>query len=439
MPACVDSMSLPSASHDVLPLKRLRAAQVRQAAGLIEEILRTHKPADRVLEQHFRAHRNMGANDRRNVAELVYGVLREYRLFSHLSGSEQILPALCMYLRFRQHWTSAQLAEAGLPAVQSSADELPFAIRYSLPDWLAERLLDEHGPEQAAALAQSLLQSAPLDLRVNTLKTSRDALAQALAEQGYPAQATSFSPLGLRRHERSPLFKLSSFQDGWFEVQDEGSQLLAYLVDPRPGQRVVDLCAGAGGKSLALAAMMENRGEIWACDVAPRRLQELRRRMRRAGAHNIRVQPIADVQDASLAPLLGRCQRVLLDVPCSGTGTLRRNPDLKWRPPDLLRLQWTQAQILAAGARLVQPGGRLIYATCSLLRAENQAIVEEFLGTHPQFKRLNPADILARRGIVLDAADGEGNFQLLPHRHGTDGFFACVLEWPHADAATPVS
>ncbi len=428
MTVTADSMSLPASSYDVLPLKRLRAAQVRQAAGLIEEILHAHKPADRVLEQHFRAHRNMGANDRRNVAELVYGVLREYRLFSYLSGNEQILPALCVYLQIRQHWTPAQLTEAGLPAVQPAAIELPFAIRYSLPDWLAERLLDEQGPEQAAALAQSLLQPAALDIRVNTLKTNRDALAQVLAEQGYPAQATPFSPLGLRRHERSPLFNLASFRSGWFEVQDEGSQLLAHLVDPWPGQRVVDLCAGAGGKSLALAAMMENRGEIWACDVVPRRLQELRRRMRRAGAHNIRVQPIVDAQDANLTPLLGRCQRVLLDVPCSGTGTLRRNPDLKWRQLDLIKLRQTQAQILAAGARLVQPGGRLIYATCSLLRAENQAIIEEFLSVHPQFRRLGPTAILAKQGIALAAEDAAGNFQILPHRQQTDGFFACVLE-----------
>lgn len=424
-----DLMSHPASSLIHPPLKRLRTAQARQAAELIEEILCTHKPADRVLEQHFRGHRNMGANDRRNVAELVYGVLREYRLFSHLSASEQALSALSVYLQIRQHWTPAQLAELGLPTMQPPpAAELPFAIRYSLPDWLADRLLDEQGPEQAAALAQSLLQPATLDIRVNTLKTTRTTLARSLAEQGYPVQATPFSPLGLRRHERSPLFNLASFQDGWFEVQDEGSQLLALLVDARPGQRVVDLCAGAGGKSLALAALMENRGEIWACDVASRRLQELRRRMRRAGAHNIRVQPIVDVQDANLAPLLGRCQRVLLDVPCSGTGTLRRNPDLKWRPLELSELRQMQAEILAAGARLVQPGGRLIYATCSLLRAENQAIIEEFLAVHPQFRRLSPTDILAKQGIVLAAEDAAGNFQILPHCHKTDGFFACVLE-----------
>jgi 16S rRNA (cytosine967-C5)-methyltransferase len=304
-----------------------------------------------------------------------------------------------------------------------------FAVRANLPDWLAERLLAQFGEEETQKLADALNQPATLDLRINPHKATREQVMARLAEEGFPVEPMRYSPLGVRRSDRAPLFTLASFKEGWFEVQDEGSQLISMLVAPHKREQVIDFCAGAGGKTLHLAALMENSGAVFAFDISERRLDNLRPRLARAGVDNVRAQLIRDEHDKGLKKFLERADRVLVDAPCSGTGTVRRNPDIKWRPIDLKVLRTTQLSILESAARLVKPGGRLVYATCSLLKEENDDIVSAFLATHSEFVMIPASEVLAAQGVTIENGfTAEGAMRLLPHRHGTDGFFAAVLE-----------
>jgi 16S rRNA (cytosine967-C5)-methyltransferase len=414
----------------------MRHLHLRQSAELLEAILRGSLPADAQMERYFRAHREMGVRDRGTVAECVYGCLREKRLLEHLAGSAAPADILAAYW-LRQGLSGRALAAAGYPEEKARAlaarvrtvDErtLPFALRRSLPDWLAERLLAQYGAEQAEALAQALNRPAPVDLRANTLKTDRETLRQRLAAEGFACEPTPYSPFGLRREERTPLFRTRAFREGLFEVQDEGSQLVSLLLEPRRHEMIADFCAGAGGKTLALAALAANTSTVYAFDVSAARLARLKPRLVRAGLDNVRIVALAHERDERLRRLAGKLDRVLVDVPCSGTGTLRRSPDLKWRPIDLAALTAAQARILAAAATLVKPGGRLVYVTCSVLAEENEAIVESFRAAHPEFVLIPAAEILARRHIPLVPEDAY--LRLLPHRHGTDGFFAAVLAY----------
>ncbi|MGE5768838.1 MAG: RsmB/NOP family class I SAM-dependent RNA methyltransferase, partial [Betaproteobacteria bacterium] len=299
-------------------------------------------------------------------------------------------------------------------------------VRCDLPDWLYERLAAQYGADETLALAQALNQPAPLDLRVNTLKTSREALLEALTADGMAAVPGALSPLAVRLRDKPALARHPLFLAGAFEVQDEGSQLLGYLLEPKRGEMVVDFCAGAGGKTLLLGALMRNTGRLYAFDVSDRRLAKLKPRLARSGLSNVHPARIEHERDTKIKRLSGKADRVLVDAPCSGLGTLRRNPDLKWRQDEssVAELTAKQAAILAAAATLVRPGGRLVYATCSLLHAENETIVEAFLAGHPGFTLVPAADVLARQGIEVE---GE-MLRLLPHRHRTDGFFAAILE-----------
>jgi 16S rRNA (cytosine967-C5)-methyltransferase len=335
-------------------------------------------------------------------------------------------------------WTTEALAQRGfaeagaaLAAHLGAARDpaLPFAVRANLPDWLAGRLLAELGEAEAWALAKALHQPAPLDLRVNPLRATRETAAEALAEAGFAVELARYSPAGLRCQGRKPLQSTRPFREGWIEVQDEGSQLVSLLLEPRRGQRLADFCAGAGGKSLHLAVLLENAGSVEAFDVSARRLAALRQRLRRARLDNIRARRISGEEDLLLGRFAGKMAAVLVDAPCSGTGTIRRNPDILWRPIDLDELAATQRRILAAAARLVQPGGRLVYVTCSLVRQENEEVVESFLAEHREFRVLPAGEILRRQGVAIEGAEtAEGHFRLLPHRHHTDGFRAAVLE-----------
>ncbi|PZP49499.1 MAG: SAM-dependent methyltransferase, partial [Azospira oryzae] len=271
---------------------------------------------------------------------------------------------------------------------------------------------------------------APLDLRVNTLRASRDAALKALAEEGVSCAPTPYSPVGIRVRGKPPINRSPLFHSGVVEVQDEGSQLLAYLVAPRRGEMVVDFCAGAGGKTLHLGTLMRSEGRVYAFDVADWRLAQLKPRLRRSGLSNVYPQRIDSENDPRVKRLAGKIDRVLVDAPCSGTGTLRRNPDLKWRqsPATVAALKRTQAAILEAAARLVKPGGRLVYATCSFLQEENDAIIQAFLERTPTFSLVPAAQVLADHGIALDTGPC---LRLFPHLHGTDGFFAAVLDRAH--------
>jgi 16S rRNA (cytosine967-C5)-methyltransferase len=413
----------------------VRTLHPQQSAELLDTILTGTMPADAQMERYFRAHPNMGVRDRGEVAETVYACLRERRVLAHIAGSDTDTRGIVLACLLRQGH-SARALEPLAPdsdirtlagrarTLDSSA--LPVAVRANLPDWLAERLELQIGAEAMLALAESLNRPAPVDLRINTFKGDRETVRERLASEGHPAEPTPYAPDGLRRLERTPLFRTQCFRDGLFEIQDEGSQLISLLLEPRRYEMVVDFCAGAGGKTLHLGALMANTGTLYAFDTSAARLERLKPRLRRSGLQNVRSVLIAHERDARVVRLQGKIDRVLVDAPCSGTGTLRRNPDIKWRPIDLERLVAEQQRILTAAATLVKPGGRLVYATCSLLREENDGVTGTFLAAHPQFRTVPVTEILVRRHIPLAMADPA--LRLSPLAHGTDGFYALVLE-----------
>ena len=300
-------------------------------------------------------------------------------------------------------------------------------IRYSYPDWMVRRLVTQYGDQEAQQLCESLNGQAPLTLRVNTLKTTAEECQDILRKEGVETQRTKLSPFGLLISKRINVFQLQAFRDGLFEVQDEGSQLLPYLIDPKPTARVLDACAGAGGKTLELSALMKNRGEIVAADVHGGRLEELRKRARRAGASNVRIQQVEDIADLE-ERFRGYFDVVLIDAPCSGLGTLRRNPGIKWVVTEetVHEVSQKQLHIIESSVSLVKSGGILAYATCTLFREENEDVIENFLRTHPhcslESPPLNPS--------IFDASrftDGK-YVKFFPHRDGTDGFFIAVMK-----------
>ncbi len=289
-------------------------------------------------------------------------------------------------------------------------------------------------------MLEALAQPAPLDLRVNTIKADRDTVLAELrtalksnrrADGAPDVMATRYSPDGIRLRDKPALMRWPMYKDGRIEVQDEGSQLVARLAAPRRGNMVVDFCAGAGGKTLAIGSLMKSTGRIYAFDVNAKRLAGLGPRLKRSGLSNVHPIAIRAAGDVRVKRLAGKIDRVVVDAPCSGSGTLRRNPDLKWRfdESELERLTGLQAEVLRASARLVKPGGRLVYATCSVLSVENQDVVGAFLSEHPQFSVVPAGEVLRGQGIQVDEAERFGPWLvMLPHVHGTDGFFAAVLE-----------
>jgi 16S rRNA (cytosine967-C5)-methyltransferase len=302
---------------------------------------------------------------------------------------------------------------------------MPEAVRLELPDWLLPKFQSRFGAALAVEMA-ALGEPAPLDLRANLLKTTRTEARAALAAEGWQAETTRYSPWGLRIDGRRPITTGPAFMQGLVEIQDEGSQLVAIMVGAEPGMRVADWCAGAGGKTLAIASMMQNRGQIVACDVSAPRLEGAVRRLRRAGVHNVE-RHLVETGDKWLKRRGGSFDRVLVDAPCTGTGTWRRNPDarLRLRENDLIELVSKQAAILDTAQSLVRKGGRLVYATCSLLDDENEAQVSAFLSRHPGFEVVP----LARAWPLAGPVPNEGDFlSLTPARHHTDGFFTAVLE-----------
>jgi len=405
------------------------------AAEALAAVLRFDSPADAVLSAYFRAHHALGQHDRGFVADAVFGVLRHKRTLDHLAGDAHPRRLLLAWaarfgsLSVRQLAAVLQPGEsAWISELQSAVtDMLPAAVRAELPDWVFERLAAQVGPEEALAVGGSLQQSAPLDLRVNTLGSDRKGAQQALAEGGIEAAPTPYSPIGLRLGGKPAINRHPLFLQGALEVQDEGSQLVGYLMAARRRELVVDFCAGAGGKSLMLGAAMSSQGRLYAFDVSPARLARLKQRLKRSGLSNVHPHLLASEHDTKVKRLAGKIDRVLVDAPCSGFGTLRRNPDLKWRQSaqSVAEMRVKQASILQSAARLLKPGGRLVYATCSVLREENEDIVDAFTAAHPEFVALHCGDILRQQGI--EAGVG-AQLRLWTHVHGTDAFFAAVLE-----------
>ena len=411
-----------------------RANQVAGLASAIAQVQPLGRPADQLLHQFFRQHPAMGQQDRAFIADGVFAYLRRRRSLEELAQTTRPSHlALAVVVRelgigLRELGGSLKDAdEAWLRDFKSRlATPLAPAVAADLPDWLWARLGSAYGDVEREALARAWLSSAPLDLRINPLKTNRDDARAALAASGIAAQPTPYSPLGLRVAGRPALARHPLFTDGALEVQDEGSQLVGYLVAPKRTDMVVDFCAGAGGKTLLLGALMRSQGRLYAFDTHDRRLANLKPRLARSGLSNVHPQLIAHERDARIKRLARKIDRVLVDAPCTGFGTLRRNPDLKWRQPEsaVAELAAKQRAILASAATLVKPGGRLVYATCSVLADENEAIVEAFCGAHPEFAPIDAAMELKRADIALDTGP---TLKLLPHKHGCDGFFAAVL------------
>jgi 16S rRNA (cytosine967-C5)-methyltransferase len=402
------------------------------ASAALTDMLTFTQPADAVLSAFFRSRPKLGGRDRAFIAESAYGVIRRLRSLEQVTASVAPRTLLIAWLARHGGHTLREFEAIvakdemdWLKAIKATRldDALP-AIRLDLPDWLYERLAQQYG-DQLDPLMTAMNRPAPLDLRVSRM--SREAALTNLMTDGIEGAPTPYSPWGLRLKGKPALNKHTLFTDGVVEVQDEGSQLLALLTGARRGEMVCDFCAGAGGKTLALGAMMKNTGRLYAFDVSEKRLANLKPRMARSQLSNVHPQLISDENDTKVKRLAGKMDRVLVDAPCSGLGTLRRNPDLKWRqtPESVLELTTKQAAILASAARMVKSGGRLVYATCSLLPEENEAIVEGFLAGHPEF-RLKPAhEILAEQGVTLEMGD---TLRLNPQTHGTDGFFAAALE-----------
>jgi 16S rRNA (cytosine967-C5)-methyltransferase len=414
-----------------MPITR---TQLEAATEALKLALKFDRPADAVLHEFFRAHRALGSHDRAFVAEAVYGVLRRKRTVDHLWPDGTPRRMLLAYLARVAGISVRELAAVMKPDEQSwlarvKAEplvDLPLALRAELPDWIVERLRSRLAEPEIAALARGLNAPAPLDLRVNTLLAGREEVRQALAVDAVVAEPTPYSPVGLRVNGRPSINHHPLFLTGAIEVQDEGSQLLGFLLGPRRHDLVVDFCAGSGGKSLMLGALMRSHGRIYAFDVSTARLNRLKPRLKRSGLSNLFPQPIRNENDIRVKRLAGKIDRVLVDAPCSGLGTLRRNPDLKWRqsPQSVEELKLKQAAILRAAGNLVKPGGRLVYATCSLLTEENEDIVAAFLADRGDYRLLHCRDLLMQQGIALET----GEFlQLLPHLHGTDGFFAAAM------------
>lgn len=409
---------------------------------LVALTLKFDHPADAVLSRFFREHRGLGTRERNTLTETVYAVLRQKLLFDHMapSGSgprERRLAILGFHGPddFLRSALNEQEKKWLDQCRQIRVDDLMDRHRHNLPDWLVQPLKDQLGAEFWPFVA-ALGQAGALDVRVNALSAKRGEVQAELAKAGIEAMLTPFSPWGLRLAGKPALNRVDAFNRGALEVQNEGSQLLALLTDAKRGEMVVDFCAGAGGKTLALGAAMRNTGRLYAFDTSAHRLDALKPRLARSGLSNVHPAAIAHERDDRIKRLAGKIDRVLVDAPCSGLGTLRRNPDLKWRqtPQTVQEMAVRQAAILQSAARLPKPGGRLVYATCSLLPQENEAIAEAFGVAHPEFEPLDVATLLEAQAIEGAAGlcqGGEGGrryLRLWPHRHQTDGFFAAVWQ-----------
>ncbi|NUE66694.1 RsmB/NOP family class I SAM-dependent RNA methyltransferase [Snodgrassella sp. ESL0253] len=416
----------------------MNAQQLDLTAAALAQVLTFRQPADVVLSTFFRRQRKLGVRDRHEIAETVFATIR------HLQKIQKMLPR--PHNKPRRAALAALVLGRGLSihAVESLCDaeekqwlvelkqhKSDFAATLTtaaeLPQWLIDCLQQQDWDEnQIIAYGRSVMQAAPLDVRVNTLKGKRDKVLAALQAEGLRAEATPYSPWGIRLYDKPALNRHPLFLDGVLEVQDEGSQLLALLTGVKRGQIAVDFCAGAGGKTLAMGAMMAGSGRLYALDVAEKRLANLKPRMVRAGLTNIHPQRIDNEHDARIARLKGKADCVLVDAPCSGLGTLRRNPDLKYRQSgdNVQALQQQQRSILQAASALVRSGGRLVYATCSILEAENQQPLNDFLAANTGW-HIEPVHTLLK-GIALPSMQGD-YLQLNTSEHHTDGFFAAVL------------
>lgn len=447
-------------------------ARVAATIELLDEIVsHAERPADLVANAYFRARRYIGGGDRRAVSERVWGILRRWgqlrwwlKRTNHPADQTNALPRgivaadlmVVEGLALRDIeamfdgglYRPRPLDEGERRALRQmeghslSHPEQPDWVRLNVQEWVAPHLKEAYGDAWGREVA-ALETPPPVDLRVNRLKATVAEAQAALAREGIETEPMRFAPDGLRLKRRLSVVAGEAFQNGLIEVQDEGSQLVAGLVDARPGMQVADYCAGAGGKTLAIAAGMNNKGRVVAMDVLESRLDRSAQRLRRAGAHNVERRALDGDNRKWLKRQAGAFDRVLVDAPCTGTGTWRRNPDGRWtlRPEDLAELVPKQAAILDAAARLVKPGGGLVYATCSVLPAENERQIEAFLERHLEFAVVPVGDVWRdAMGVEPPSEIGGPYLRLSPLRHGTDGFFAAtLLRRPEGSHSEPAS
>lgn len=421
------------------------AARIEAVIEILAEVFETPRPADVIASAYFRQRRFIGSKDRAAINTRLYRIMREYHRLGWWVRRHDFRPdarslTIASLILDREHtadsignsFTGAQYAPAqltreeramakGLEGQPLAPPDMPLRERTECPEWAFDSLQRVLGAAYETEM-NAMLSPAPLDLRVNALKADRDEVLAELKKEGFDAHAGKISPLSIRVFGRPPISQHPLFKEGVFEIQDEGSQLVALVANARPGEQVADFCAGAGGKTLALGASMNNKGRIVAMDVLGGRLNRAKERFRRAGLHNIETRELTSERDKFVKRHAGHFDLVLVDAPCSGTGTWRRDPDKRWRMlgPGISALVPLQRDILESAYRMVKPGGRLVYATCSLLPEENQEQIEAFVKAHPEFQ-LKPAR------EMIDVP-GAGNYlQVTPATHDTDGFFAAVL------------
>lgn len=426
------------------------AARLQATIDLLTEVEGTSHPADAVTSSFFRARRYIEGQFQGEIIELLYALLRHRarldwwldRLGHQRAARTVVLAWLVLAERktpeqIKSLFNGTKFAPAALTAQEYDLAmglqggtlthaEMPEGVALECPDWVIAPLHRRFGDKFAHELAATLTPP-PLDLRINPMKTTRAAVLRDLQDLGLRAKPTPMAPNGVRLNARIALGRIKGLKTGEIEIQDEGSQLVTQLVDAKAGERVVDFCAGAGGKSLAIGVQMQGKGHLVACDISEGRLKRCAERLRRAGLHNAETRLLTSETDKWIKRRKGTFDRVLVDAPCSGTGTWRRNPDARWRPWDadgLDNLVALQARILTSAARLVKPNGRLVYATCSMLPEENEGQVAAFLAATPHFRLVPLAEVDPK---LAEASQGDF-LSLTPARHDTDGFFAAVFE-----------
>ncbi len=428
---------------------KLNPGKVRVTNMIVDElarafavILKLDGPADTLMKAFFKSNPKLGSRDRTILAEAIFYALRHLASISWRmkpvkpERAPRVAALITLALQYgRDSMNDAVLGSEKGPVENMLAvkmEKAPRDVAADMPFWLYERIQAQYGEKEADEIFAACCKGAPLDLRVNLLKAKREDVLEELKEHKVEAQPMRFSPDGIRLIDKPGLIRWPMYQEGRIDVQDEGSQLIARLLGPKRGEMICDFCAGAGGKTLALGALMRSTGRLYAFDINEKRLSGLTPRMRRAGLSNVHPIAIRDEHDNRIKRLRGKFDRVLVDAPCTGTGTLRRNPDLKWRlsVAELERINAVQKSVLEEASKLLKKGGRIVYATCSMLKQENQDVVDDFLSRHPEFERLNATEVLAKQGVELPANQTErfaDDFVMLPHLHDTDGFFSAVL------------
>lgn len=407
-------------------------------------------PADILINYYFKSRRYIGSHDRGAIAELVYFIIRHRATLlwwaerNGQKGARALVIAAGM-LQYKHtlidmhnycngdHFSPAKLSPDEVTFAKALEDnalihaDMPDYVSLNYPQWMEDDLhasLGENWKEELKALNTE----APVDLRTNTLLATRDELIAALRTEDYDVEPTPHSPIGVRMKQRAPIFTSPCFKRGWFEMQDEGSQIVALLAPVKSGDKVIDFCAGAGGKTLAIAATMKNKGRILAWDTSQKRLDQMKPRLARAKVDNVQRHVLVSENDAFLKRHKDSANVVVIDAPCSGSGTWRRNPDLKWRfrKSDLEEILAIQKRILESACRLVKRGGHLLYITCSLLQSENDKAIAAFLTQQKNFRVAEPEKVWSNFSHQMMGQDGA--FRLTPHKDGTDGFFATLLQ-----------